>query len=200
MKRNLRITRPGQTIAGGAIRVNRSQLDQLTEISGALLNGGITPAQVHALIDSAFAHAAARTARFKNGRTNYSRVAARTGLRRTVVRHLLRTEAVTPDIPSPLDRLALGWRSDRDFLDRDGKPKRLAFGGRHDAFARLARRYAPDIPKRALVDELVSSSLASIRGEGLVLRRSGNAKSRIVSRTLSASVRAFLTCWRQSVT
>jgi hypothetical protein len=198
MKRNLRTARQGRTIARRAIRKNQTQLEQLTDIADVLLSNGITPAQVHALMDSAFAHAAARTAQLKNGRPNYSRVAARTGLRRTVVRNLLRREAATPDVPSPVNRLALAWRSDGDFLDSAGKPKQLVLGGRHDAFARLAHRYAPDIPKRALIDELIGSGLASIRGNVLVLHRPGNAHSRLASKTLHASVRAFLTRWRQS--
>ena len=196
MKRNLRITRQGQTTARRSIRENYTQLEQLTDIADVLLINGITPAQVHALMDWAFARAAARTAQLKNGRTNYSRVAAKTGLRRMVVRNLLHREAETPHTPSPLNRLALAWRSDVDFLDNAGKPKQLAIVGH--AFARLAHRYAPDIPKRALIDELVGSGLASIRGKVLILHRSQHAKSRLAFKALQASVRAFLTCWRQS--
>jgi hypothetical protein len=199
MNRNLRIARQGQPAVRRAIRENQTQLEQLTDIADVLLSNGITPAQVHVLIGSAFARAAARTAQLKNGRTNYSRVAARTGLRRTVVRNLLHREAKTPDIQSPLNRLALAWRSDGDFLDNAGRPKQLAIVGRHDAFARLAHRYAPDIPKRALIDELVDSGLASIRGKVLILSRTRNAKRLLASKAFHASVRAFLTCWRQSV-
>ncbi len=197
MKRGLRIAR-SQTIARRAIRPTQTELKLLTDVADLLLSNGITPSQVHALMDSAFAHAAARTAQLKNGRTNYSRVAAKTGLRRAVVRDLLRAEVATPDISSPLDRLACGWRSDGDFLDGTGKPKELVIGGRRDPFTRLARRYAPDIPTRALIDELIGSGLASLRGRALVLRRSGNAQSRRASKTFHVSVRAFLACWYQS--
>ena len=198
MKRNLRVARQGQRTARRPIRENYTQLEQLTDIADVLLINGITPAQVHVLMDWAFARAAARTAQLKNGRTNYSRVAAKTGLRRTVVRNLLHREAKTPDIPSPLNRLASAWRSDGDFLDDAGKPKPLAIAGRHDAFARLAHRYAPDIPKRALIDELVGSGLASIRGKVLILHRPRHSKSRLAFKAFQASVRAFITCWRQS--
>jgi hypothetical protein len=190
MKRNLQSSRRRSKVVRRANDVVPAHIELFTEIADLLLRHGITPAQVQALMEPAFAHAAARTARLKNGRISYSRVAARTGLRRTVVRDLLRGN--TTFVPSPLARLALGWRTDRDFLDGAGKPRPLALDGKQGAFTRLARRHAPDIPKRALVEELVDAGHASLRAKVLHLRRPPSARNLLVSQKFHTSVRALL--------
>jgi hypothetical protein len=179
-----------------AINAAPARIELLTEIADLLLRHGITPAQVQALMEPAFTHAAARTARLKNGRISYSRVAARTGLRRTVVRDLLRDNP-TRLLPSPLARVALGWRTDSDFLDGAGKPRPLALGGRQGAFARLARKHAPDIPKRALVEELVDAGHASLRANVLYLRRPPSTRNLLASQKFHTSVRSLLDSLRE---
>lgn len=198
MKRNPRSPRKRTKLVHQTIRLAPARIELLRDVADLLLSHGVTPAQVHALVKSAFAHAAARTARLKNGRISYSRVAARTGLRRAAVRDFIRRGATTSLIPSPLGRLAEGWRTDRDFLDRVGKPRPLALGGKQDAFARLASRYVPDIPKRALIEELTNTGHASIRGNSLHLRRHQNASSLLASKTLQASIRGLLNQLRES--
>ncbi len=162
-----------------------AQNELLAEIAALLLEHGITPAQTRAVMEVAFARVAARTARLKNGRTSYSRVAAKTGLRRSNVRGLL-SETTVPCKPSPVQRLVLGWRA--EFLDSSGKPLRIVLGRKRDKFSRLARTYAPDIPRRALIDELTASGLASLRNNVLALRR----LPKLESRHFDSSLRALL--------
>jgi hypothetical protein len=198
MKRNSRSSIQESMLARRAASVAPAQGELLTEIADLLLSYGITPAQLHALMERAFVQAAARGARLKNGRINYSRVAAKTGLRRASVRVLLRTGSTTLLTPNPLQQLVQGWRTDVDFLDSAGKPRILTFGSKQDAFARLARRYARDIPKHALIQELLAADLATSRGNALRLHRSKSGKNLLASKAFRASVLTFLGYIRQS--
>jgi Family of unknown function (DUF6502) len=192
MKRNPRSSNQKSKVARRAVSPAPTQLELLTQIADLLLSCGITPAQLDALMQPAFAQAAARNARLKNGRVSYSRVAAKTGLRRASVRHLLRPGATTLLTPTPVDRLILGWRADSDFLDRSGKPKLLRIYGNKDAFACLAERYARDIPKRALIQELIDAGLASSRGNKLRLHPPRVGKSLLASKAFRASALKFV--------
>ena len=192
MKRNPRSLRSKRGVARQSIRLTPAHSELLTDIADLLLSHGVTAAQALAFVGPAFAHAAARTARLKNGRISYSRVAARTGLRRAEVRDFLQLGSTRRLNPTPLGQLALGWGSDHEFLDRVGRPRPLAFAGKRDAFARLARRYVPDIPKRALIEELTNAGRASIRGNLLHLRRTKNGYSPLASKTLHDSIRMLL--------
>ena len=168
--------------------MTRAQIQLLTEIADLLLSQGITPKQLQQLMEPAFANAAARGARLRNGRVSYSRIAARTGMRRAAVRDLLRKGHPGPIIPNPLDRLVLAWRQDSDFLDIEGRPRLLTIGGNDDAFGRLARKYVPDIPKRALIHELLEAGLASTRGRALRLRKSKRSRSALASKSVHTAV------------
>jgi hypothetical protein len=53
----------------------------------------------------------------------------------------------------------VGWRNDADFLDSGGRPKALAYIDPGASFSALARKYAKDIPPRALLNELLDSRL-----------------------------------------
>jgi Family of unknown function (DUF6502) len=197
MKRKPRSSNQKSKVTRRTVSLAPSQFELLIAIADLLLSRGITPAQLHALMEPAFAQAAARSARLKNGRVSYSRVAAKTGLRRAAVRDLLRQGATTLRAPNPVDRLILGWRADNDFLDRSGKPKFLRIDGKEGAFARLADRYARDIPKRALVHELVDAGLASDHGSELRLHRPKVGKSLLASKSFRASVLRFLSQLRE---
>jgi hypothetical protein len=192
MKRNPRPSDGKSKVDDRPISVAPAQIELLTEIAALLLDHGITPAQLHALMERPFALAAAKNARLKNGRANYSRIAAKTGLRRVEVRHLLRTGATTLLPPNPLDRLVRGWRTDKDFRDRSGQPRPLTVDGKEGSFARLAQRYASDLPKRALIQELLDSGLASSRGKALRLHRPKEGRGFLGSKLFRASAREIL--------
>ncbi len=94
--------------------------------------------------------------KLRNGRVNHSRVAAQTGLSRADVKRLLTRnmfDSVRPD-QTPLRRVISGWRTDRKFRNKDGSPKRLRISGSSGSFTGLVKKYAGDVPHRAVLDEL----------------------------------------------
>ena len=128
----------------------------LTELAFVLLPRGMTPKRFSELARSAFVQAAADMSKLRNGKVNHSRVAAQTGLSRADVKRLLRTnvfDSVRSD-QTPVKRVIRGWRTDRKFANRDGRPKRLRISGSSLSFASLVKKYGGDVPHRAVLDEL----------------------------------------------
>ncbi len=149
---------------------SHAQSRLLIELAELLLGHGITPALLHEVMDQAFVRAAARGARLKNGRVNYSRIAAKTGLPRAAIRQLIHQKIPTRHVLSPLDQVIHGWRTDSDFLDDTGRPKAILLSGQHETFVQLVKRYAGDIPQRALLQEMIDGGFAALRGNLLRLR------------------------------
>jgi hypothetical protein len=146
------LAKSGQRGTGGIAAVS----ELLVELARVLLPRGMTPKLFGELARYAFVQAAADAARFRNGRVNCSRVAAQTGLTRADVRRLLRQREFDSEREglTPLERVIRGWRTDREFANRPGHPKRLTYVGRGSSFARLVRKYGGDIPPRAVLEEL----------------------------------------------
>jgi len=120
----------------------------------------------------AFVRAAAARCRLRNGRVNHSRVAAQTGLTRSDVKRLLSPSSggpIKPSRPSAVDRVADGWRTDSRFTTRKGQPRRLRIAGANADFHLLARKYAGDIPPRAVLAELQIVDAVSVRGKTVQL-------------------------------
>lgn len=126
----------------------------LTELAFALLPRGMTPKRFGELARSAFVLAAADMSKLPNGRVNYSRVAAQTGVTRADVRRLLRHEEFPAQGQTALERVIDGWRTDREFAASLGRPRRLRVSGRRASFVRLVGKYGGDVPHRAVLDEL----------------------------------------------
>jgi len=121
-----------------------------------LLPRGMTPKHFAYLARSAFVQAAADNSTLRNGRVNYSRVAAQTGLTRADVKRLLEHNAwnAAQRGQTALEKVIQGWRTDREFLTRGGQAKRLQITGVRGSFPRLVRKHGGDIPHRAVLDEL----------------------------------------------
>jgi len=128
----------------------------LAELAFALLPRGMTPRGFGELARFAFVRAATEMSRLRNGRVNYSRVAAQTGLSRADVKRLLKTDSFdSRRIPNaPTERVVNGWRTDPRFSQRPGRPKGLRIAGPRESFASLVRKYGGDVPPRAVLDEL----------------------------------------------
>lgn len=128
----------------------------LTELAFVLLPRGMTPKRFSEMVRTAFVQVAADISRLRNGKVNHSRVAAQTGLSRSDVKRLLRHQAFSPAHRSqtPVERVIEGWRNDRQFATRPGKPRRLIVSGSRGSFARLVRKYGGDVPPRAVLEEL----------------------------------------------
>jgi uncharacterized protein DUF6502 len=146
-----------------------SLTDLLRDLALVLLPLGITPKAFTAMSREAFVSAAAATAKLRNGKISQSRISAQTGLTRADVRRILtgvnRRQAI--GVKAPIDATRIGWTSDRAFLDRSKLPKLLPINGPGCSFASLARKYARDIPHRALLHELERTGAAVVR-EGKV--------------------------------
>jgi hypothetical protein len=128
----------------------------LAELAFVLLPRGMTPRSFSELARFAFVQAATEMSRLRNGRVNYSRVAAQTGLSRADVKRLLKSNVfeVGRLARAPMERVVNGWRTDRLFAHRVGRPKKLRIGGLGASFANLVRKYGGDVPHRAVLDEL----------------------------------------------
>jgi hypothetical protein len=128
----------------------------LVELAFALLPRGMTPRRFGQLARFAFVHAATERSRLRNGRINYSRVAAQTGLSRADVKRFLRTDAFDfrPVANAPTERVVNGWQTDRLFANKSGRRKGLRITGPGASFASLVRKYGGDVPHRAVLDEL----------------------------------------------
>ena len=129
----------------------------LRELAFVLLPRGMTPKTFGELSRSAFVQAAADRSRLRNGRINHSRVAAQTGLTRADVKRLLNRDMSAEPFASPetpVEKVINGWRCDPQFSNGRGSPRLLSIAGKRPSFSALARKYAGDVPHRAVLDEL----------------------------------------------
>lgn len=85
-------------------------------------------------------------------------------------------------------RVVTGWLQDQQFLNIDGRPRRLSYGNPEDGFNQLVKRHAGDVPARALLDELIRvgtvaqiDGLVSLQHEGYVPHKSEDALLEIFS-------------------
>lgn len=139
---------------GASIRPDELR-KHLSELASGLLASGMTAKSFAELASRVFVEVAAETSTFLNGSVNHSRVAARTGLSRARVRRLLSADRYNRVNcgESPMERVVLGWRSDRRFTDPNRRPRFLKVSGPR-SFALLVKRYGGDLPHRAVLEEL----------------------------------------------
>jgi len=167
-------TRPGSVgpLSPTSRRDMASLQELLRELAFVLLSRGITPRAFSQLSRTAFVQAAAQWSKLQNGRVNYSRIAAQTGLPRAAVRQLLSSEA-DGDTFSPqhtaVERVINGWVTDPIFQTA-GKPKHLAIKGPGTSFRFLTRKYAGDIPPKAVLAELQRVGAVRMHKRQLYLR------------------------------
>lgn len=137
-------------------RDTSSLQELLGELAFILVSRGISLRGFSELSRSAFVQAAASHSRLQNGRVNYSRVAATTGLSRADVRRLLenhRTGALVVNQQTAVERVLNGWRHDTRF-SRAGKARLLKIVGSTKSFKSLAKKHGGDVPYRAVLTEL----------------------------------------------
>ena len=77
---------------------------------------------------------------------------------------------------TPMERVIGGWRSDRRFTNGAGNPRTLRISGSEPSFILLARKYAGDIPYRAVLDELLRIRAVDVRGDSVHLRKSSQLR------------------------
>lgn len=134
----------------------------LRPVARWLLQSGLTWKEFSEISRVVFVSTAFEEFGLRGRPTNVSRVALLTGLSRRDVRRV-QTEAVsqqpstTEDALNHASRVLSGWHLDADFHDEQGRPRELPAEGEGASFAQLLRRYAGDIPRTALVKELLRS-------------------------------------------
>lgn len=110
--------------------------------------------------------------------TNISRVAVMTGLTRKEVKRLrdksLSDEDRLAVRTTPLCVVLHRWHAEDDFLDSQGRPATLPFGGETPSFSELVRKFGGDIPPGAMRTELkrVGAIAEDENGNLRVIRRS----------------------------
>jgi hypothetical protein len=124
-----------------------------------LLRNGVSYGTFSDLTKWLFVDVAMQEFGIKGRKQSISRVSVITGLSRKEVKRLL-------ELPEPQDRrdeetynraarVIAGWRRDRDFHDRQGKPSALKITDRGPSFSNLVKRFSGDLPVRAVLDELL---------------------------------------------
>lgn len=167
----------------------------LRELAFVLLAHGLTPKTFGELSRSAFVQAAADHSKLRNGRVNHSRVAAQTGLTRADVRRLLTRGPHGVPLAAgqtAMERVIDGWRSDRQFTNGPAKPRTLRISGSESSFRLLARKYAGDVPYRAVLDELLRIRAVRVLGESVQLTKSWHLRKRHNLGFLAAIVPALI--------
>src|SRR5215469_12388119 len=142
----------------------------LTELAFVLLPRGMTPKGFGELARLAFVRAATEMSRLRNGRVNYTRVAAQTGLSRADVKRLLGSSEGLRFSRAPTERVINAWRTDRAFADKSGRPKRLRITGPRASFASLVRKHGGDVTHRAVLDELRRIGAVQDNGQTVSLK------------------------------
>jgi len=134
----------------------------LRPVARWLMRSGVTWKEFAELSREAFVHTAFDEFGIRGRPTNVSRVALLTGLSRRDVRRVRQEVAdaagsSAEDSLNHASRVLSGWHQDPDFLEPDGRPRVLPARGAGASFEELLKRYAGDIPRTALVKELVKS-------------------------------------------
>lgn len=160
----------------------------LGRVSELLIDADVPVAFLEELSRIEYARAACGRARRPSGSVNRSKIAAITGLSRPEVTRLLAkiAEQPTPQkeaySSSRSARVIAGWTSDPRFQDSSGMPDSLPYTGGARSFTQLAKKYAADVPARALLERLELLGLARVthkRGQSVqyvVPRRAGSRR------------------------
>ena len=138
-------------------RLMRACYSFMLPIARLLLRSGVGFKEFAEISRMAFVEVASRDYGLRGRPTNLSRVAAMTGVPRKLVKRL-RNAGYEDDV-----RVELGllqdilerWYTDKNFLDRKGKPKPLPMHSRRFSFASLVKACARDLPAGAVRTELI---------------------------------------------
>ena len=123
-----------------------------------LLRAGINWKELSEICKLCYVDVATEDFGIRGRPTNISRVAILTGFTRREVRRLrdrlTDEEPVTFDRMNYATRVLSGWYGDRDYLDPDGIPLRLAVNDKSPSFESLCARYSGDVPATTILKEL----------------------------------------------
>lgn len=138
--------------------VQQACLALLKPIAGFLMKCGMTWREFSAVSKAAFVAVASEDYGIKGRKTNVSRVSILTGINRKEVKRQreLLDMAVTLPAHKTTDatRVLSGWHQDREFTDKNGKPKVLPITGDERSFWSLCQRFGGDVAVSTMLKEL----------------------------------------------
>jgi hypothetical protein len=148
----------------------------LVPIARLCMKSGMGAGELQMAVKIACIGVAAESAKLGN-RLNHSQIAASTGLTRKEVRTLfglVKSGGVTAAkevSKQRTTRVLQGWRTDPEYVDRNGNPIPLVVRGTGLTFHTLVRRYAGDVTPISVLNELVRTGAVSSTSNGRVAVR-----------------------------
>ncbi len=147
-------SRSNDTVKDTAIVTLRRIVDPLTDL---MLDAGVTVHEFNFLLrDRAVRNAAKRVTK-ESGRDSKSRVAIVTGLPRSEVARILKTDEVSYNArwgQHSARKVLAAWFDNPRFLAANGEPAVLPIFGKRRSFEQLVAMHSGGIPVRAMLDEL----------------------------------------------
>jgi hypothetical protein len=143
----------------------------LASLAHLLLRHGYGHGRLTKLAKIAFVDAARSIGTKSNTKANIARIAALTGLTRVEVSRILKADRSAlfgEDHLNRATRVAVGWQTDKAYLDRKKRPRPLSFAAPKTGFAALVRKYSGDIPARAMLVEMMRLGLVTRSSAGLI--------------------------------
>jgi hypothetical protein len=138
-----------------------------------LVLAGIGFNQLAEIAKAAYVTAATDNALDAAKKISVARIAASTGLTRVETSKILKAASAkrTQSLRSLNrgSRVAVGWLSDKAFLNDNGKPMALPFEGKGATFSSLTKKYSGDIPGRAMLAEMLRTGMVK-QAENDVIR------------------------------
>jgi hypothetical protein len=165
-------------------RISQEQIESaLAALVGALaqilIELEVTPARLAQISRTSFVEAAASQATKRgSGKPHIARIAALTGLSRSEVKKIVRsnyqTERPQLDCGPRAVRVLSAWRVYPPFANR-GKPRRLPISGASVSFVSLCRMYSGDIPHQVILNELERTSRVRLNKNRTIVSVSASA-------------------------
>lgn len=142
----------------------------LRPIASLLLDAGISAQELSRIARIACIEEATERQRERNSKPTVSSIAAATGLSRAEVRQSI-LESTTADYsqgfkPRAEDKLLAAWNGDPDFLDSHGTARALRYSGGNPSFSTLVKRFAANIPPRAMLNTMLLSGSVLQQDDG----------------------------------
>ncbi len=147
--------------------------EPFTPIAKLCMKSGMGAGELQIAVKLACINVAAESAKLGN-RLNHSRIAAATGLTRKDVRTLFALVksgggAVGREVAKQrTTRVLQGWRTDPEYVDRNGHPITLIIRGPGLTFHTLVKRYGGDVTPISVLNELVRTGAVAITGNSRV--------------------------------
>jgi hypothetical protein len=122
-----------------------------------MFDAGVTVHEFNQLVRERAVRAASRRVCKESGRDSKSRVAIITGLPRSEVARILKSDDLSPRRrlgQHPVRKVLAAWFENPRFLTADGDPAVLPIFGKRRSFEQLVAMHSGGIPVRAMLDEL----------------------------------------------